>query len=276
MTYIKRSTFALLLTALLPAAAAAQDALTALDKASVSLRIALPNINTNVRADANNNAGTSVDFEKDLGIEGSNVVAYLGATWRPWNNHEFAFSIFNDSDATKHVLNRDIEFDGITYPVDSTVKAERKLRTYDLSYTWWAANHDTWALGPRVGVVYYNWDAKLDMTADATGNPVAGGTVTSEVSPSLPVPSIGAGWRWLPSKNWRLMLDAGYFNANFNDVDTGVIYLNAGLEWFPREHWGFSLNVSNQNIDASTAETDFSGDLDVRQSNASIGVTYRF
>lgn len=276
MTIITRSAFAAFLAALLPSAASAQSALTALDKASVSLRLALPNINTEVRADGASNTGTPIDFNKDLGIDSSNAVAYIGGTWRPWDNHEFALSIYNDSDAAKRVLDRQIVFDGVTYAVNSTVKAERKLRTYDLSYTWWAANHDNWALGPRVGVVYYNWDVKLDMTLDANGNPVANGAVSAEVSPSLPAPSIGAGWRWLPAEDWRVNLDAGYFNADFNDVETGVSYVNAGVEWFPREHWGVSLNITSQNIDVSAAKLDFSGDLDFRQTNASIGVIYRF
>lgn len=276
MTIITRSAFAAFLAALLPSAASAQSALTALDKASVSLRLALPNVNTEVRADGASNTGTPIDFNKDLGIDSSNAVAYIGGTWRPWDNHEFALSIYNDSDAAKRVLDRQIVFDGVTYAVNSTVKAERKLRTYDLSYTWWAANHDNWALGPRVGVVYYNWDVKLDMTLDANGNPVANGAVSAEVSPSLPAPSIGAGWRWLPAEDWRVNLDAGYFNADFNDVETGVSYVNAGVEWFPREHWGVSLNITSQNIDVSAAKLDFSGDLDFRQTNASIGVIYRF
>lgn len=276
MTIITRSAFAAFLAALLPSAASAQSALTALDKASVSLRLALPNVNTEVRADGASNTGTPIDFNKDLGIDSSNAVAYIGGTWRPWDNHEFALSIYNDSDAAKRVLDRQIVFDGVTYAVNSTVKAERKLRTYDLSYTWWAANHDNWALGPRVGVVYYNWDVKLDMTLDANGNPVANGAVSAEVSPSLPAPSIGAGWRWLPAEDWRVNIDAGYFNADFNDVETGVSYVNAGVEWFPREHWGVSLNITSQNIDVSAAKLDFSGDLDFRQTNASIGVIYRF
>ena len=276
MNKITCTAAALALSALLPSTGVAQSSLTALDKASVSLRLALPNVNTEIRADGANDTGTPIDFKRDLGLDSSNVVAFIGGTWRPWDNHEFALSIYNDSDAAKRELDREIVFDGVTYVVNSTVKAERKLRTYDLSYTWWAANHENWALGPRVGVVYYNWDAKLEMTADANGNPVADGAVSAEVSPSLPAPSIGAGWRWIPADDWRLKVDAGYFNAEFNNIDTGVSYLNAGLEWFPREQWGVSLNITSQNIDVSAAKLDFSGDLDFRQTNANIGVIYRF
>lgn len=136
-----RTAGVLLLAALLPSTGAAQS-LTALDKASVSLRLALPNVNTEIRADGASSAGTPIDFKRDLGVDSSNVVAFIGGTWRPWDNHEFALSIYNDSDAAKRVLDREVVFDGVTYALDSTVKTERKLRTYDLSYTWWAANHD--------------------------------------------------------------------------------------------------------------------------------------
>lgn len=276
MAIIKRNVFAVLLTALLPSMVSAQSALTALDKASISLRLALPNVSTELRADGANNNGTTIDFKRDLAVDSSNVVAFIGGTWRPWDDHEFALSIYNDSDSATNIIEREIIFDGVIYGVDSTVKTERKLRTYDFSYTWWAANHERWALGPRIGLVYYNWDASLEMITDANGNPVAGGTVSSEISPSLPAPTIGAGWRWLPSEAWRIRVDAGYFNANINDIDSGVTYLNAGLEWFPHEHWGVSLNIGRQNIDLSQLKNDFRGDLDFRQTNSSVGVTYRF
>ncbi len=276
MNTMTRTAFATLLATLLPSAASAQDALTALDQGSISLRLALPNVNTEVRADGTSGNGTPIDFDKDLGVDSSNVVAFIGGTWRPWDNHEFALSIYNDSDNATRKLDRDVVFDGVTYAVNSTVKAERKLRTYDLSYTWWAANHDNWALGPRVGVVYYNIDAMLEMTVDANGVPVASGTVSAAVSPSLPAPSIGFGWRWLPAEDWRVKIDAGYFNANLNAYETSVSYVNAGLEWFPQERWGLTLNITRQNLDVSAAKLDFNGDLNFTQTNASVGVVYRF
>lgn len=276
MIMLTRNSFAVLLTTLLPSIASAQSTLTALDKASISLRLALPNVSTELRADGANSNGSTIEFKRDLAVDSSNVVAFFGGTWRPRDNHEFALSIYNDSDSATNVLEREISFDDVIYATDSTVKTERRLRTYDVSYTWWTANHERWALGPRIGLVYYNWDVSLEMITDSNGNPVAGGTVSAEISPSLPAPSIGAGWRWVPANDWRIKVDAGYFNANINDIDTGVKYLNAGLEWFPRERWGVSLNIGRQNIDISQLKSDFRGDLDFHQTNASMGVTYRF
>ncbi|MFY8206302.1 MAG: hypothetical protein ACOVKN_04620, partial [Arenimonas sp.] len=69
-----RTAGVLLLAALLPSTGAAQS-LTALDKASVSLRLALPNVNTEIRADGASSAGTPIDFKRDLGVDSSNVVA---------------------------------------------------------------------------------------------------------------------------------------------------------------------------------------------------------
>lgn len=260
--------------ALTPRAGLAQD-LQPVDRASIQVGFTLPDFDTSVRADGQSSNGTPIDLSRDLGLESSNVVGSLGLSWRPWDNHEFSLTYFNDdSDATRRI-SRDISFDGTDYTVNSTLRTEMDVDAYTLAYVWWMKNESNWALGPRVGLIYYDIDLSLQLTVDSAGNAVSGGARAS-TSPQLPVPVIGGSWRWVPAKDWRLKLDAGYFNADIDNIDGSVYYLNGGVEWFPWQNWGLTLNYSRQSIDVNASRNAFNGDLDFVNSTATLGVIYRF
>lgn len=230
---------------------------------------------TEVRADGETETGTDVDLDRDLGMDSDNVIGYAGLTWRPFEHHEFGFSYFqNDTDAVRR-LEREIEFDGEVYEASATVRSDYSLDTYEAYYVWWAASHENWALGPRLGLVWYRMELGLELELDAEGNP-ATTRVNSEVSADLPAPTIGASWRWTPADDWRVSAEAGYFSVDINDVDADVTYARAGVEWYPWERTGFVLDYTLSDISADAETNGFTGNLDFQNSGLRLGVVYRF
>lgn len=271
-----RSAFALAISAaLLPRVGLAQNSLPALDRASVQIGFTAPDFDTIVRADGSTTGGTQVHLTRDLGLENSNVVGSLSLSWRPFENHEFFLTYFNDdADATRR-LDREVVFEDTVYEVDATVHSELDIDAYTFAYVWWAKNEENWALGPRLGMVYYDIGASIELTADANGDQVTGG-VREEASPKVPAPVIGGSWRWVPADDWRLKLDAGYFSTSLSDIDGSVSYINAGAEWFPWKNWGLAFNYSYQDVDVESERDAFRGDLDFVNKTATLGVIYRF
>ena len=252
---------------------AAQAAVPVLDKASFTLALAIPDSSTEINFDSNL-GNEPIDFEKGLGLETDNVVASVGATWRPWDNHQFSFTYYNNSGENTKSLADPIEWNGVVY--DGTVQVKTNMDSYDVSYIWWAKNEDTWAFGPRLGLTYMAFESSIDLLVDADGDPVTDTSFNREGNTDVPAPTIGAAWRWNPADNWRVKLDAGYMSATIGDFDGSALIFSGGVEWFPWENWGFSLNATRQSIDVKTDQTDFSGDLDLTQSNYNLGITYRF
>ncbi len=230
---------------------------------------------TSLAVDGEGVQGTEIDLHRDLGLNQDNTLSLLGATWRPFEHHEFGVAYYKDDASARKVLQRDITFDGVTYDANATVKAERNIDTYEIYYAWWLASHENWALGPRVGLVWYSLDIGIDLQLDAGGN-AAGASFDRSASGDVPAPAIGAGWRWTPGEHWRLSADVGYFQADINDVDADVTYGRFGVEWFPWQRFGFWADVVANKIDATVKKSDFTGDLDFRQEGARLGVVYRF
>jgi hypothetical protein len=238
----------LIATALAASTALECGAVQPLDNFSVHLGGYITEFDTEVRADGQGGDGTSVDLNRDLGLDSSDIIATIGATWRPWQNHEFGLSYYQDDGSASRRIDREIEFDGTVYPISSTLR----------------------------GLIWYSMEVGLSLEVDSNGNDV-GGTIGSSVDADLPAPTIGGSWRWVPGgSDWRLSADLGYFSADIDGVDADVTYGRVGVEWFPWEQAGISLDYTARQIEASAEGSRFDGNFDFVDSGLRLGVVYRF
>jgi len=271
MVKLKKTALLAALVLAVPFSVAAQ--VTPLDQVSVTASVAFPNNSIDINFEGNSN-NDDVDFEKDLGLDTDSIIAQIGATWRPWENHQFGLTYFSNDASNTRTLDNPIEWNGVTY--DGTVKSEFDFEAYDISYIWWALNKDTYAFGPMFRLTYIAIDAKIDLTVDANGNPVANDSFKQSANTDIPAPTLGGAWRWVPADQWRVNVEAGYMAANINDFDGSAFVASGGLTWFPWDNWGFSLNGIYIDFDVDTENSNFAGSLNASQWNYNFGVTYRF
>ena len=251
--------------------------ITPLDTVSFRIGGYITSWDTKVRADGQTSRGTEVDFDRDFGLDDSATIGYVGVTWRPWEKHEFGLTYYqNDGDATR-TITRDITFQDTTYRTNSIVSADVGIDAYEAYYVWWAGSKENWALGPRVGLIWYRMDVALALQVDASGT-AFGGAVREEASADLPSLTIGGAWRWTPGGHgqWRIGADAGYFQANVDNVDANVTFGRIGVEWFPWERSGFSLDYTVSKINADAEKSDFFGNVDFIDSGLKLGYVYRW
>lgn len=260
---------------LIVVASPAALAIEPLDTFSARIGGYISTFDTQVRADGETTAGTKFDLDRDLKVDPDSTIALLGLTWRPFQRHEFSFSYRQDDKDASTILQRDITFNDTVYPASATVRTDISVDTYEASYVWWAASHENWALGPRLGLVWYSLDLRLQLERDENGNSVIE-TVSNDASVDLPEPTIGGSWRWTPAEQWRVSADAGYFSASIGDVDGDVFFGRAGVEWYPWEKVGFWLDYTVSDIDVNVDKQRFDGNVAFRDSGVRIGVAYRF
>lgn len=229
-----------------------------------------------VSADGQLMNGTNVDLHRDLGLDPGNPLAFVGATWRPFDQHEFGLTYYRDDVEGSRRLEREIVFDDKVYAAAATVHAGYDFSALQAYYAWWAVSRETWALGPQVGLTWYRLDIDLALELDVNGNPVVGGGVKSEARADLPALTLGMSWRWVPADDWRISAEAGYFSTQINDIDANAFYGRAGVEWFPWERTGLTLYYTRNNIHGHLEREAYTGNLDFRNSGVSLGLVYRF
>lgn len=275
MDFPARRVATLLSLAALSSLALPAQAVEPLDTFSVRIGGYTSSFDTELRANGETTEGTEIDLDRDLDMDPDNVVGFVGFTWRPWEHHEFGLSYYSNDSSKTRVLSRDIVFDDTVYEANATVDSDFNVDAYEAYYVWWAASHDSWALGPRLGVMWYSVDLKISLEVDANGNAV-NGSVRDEVNTDLPAPTIGFAWRYVPAEDWRIGAEAGYLSGKVSDVDADVAFGRLGVEWFPWENWGFSADYVVSRIKADSEQDDFDGDFKFIDRGFRLGAVYRF
>ena len=265
------SLLSLSLLALAPAAWAVEP----LDTFSFRAGGYISTFDSEVRADGEVSNGTPIELDRDLDLDQDNAIAFLSATWRPFDRHEFGLAYYQDDVSATRQLQRDIVFDDTVYPASGTVRSDFDVSAYEASYVWWAASHERWAMGPRLGLVWYDIELSIALELDVDGNQTDG-SISDSVSADLPAPSIGGSWRWTPADQWRVSADAGYFAADVGDIDADVLFARGAVEWYPWERVGFWIDYTISDIDAEIDDSRLDGDFNFRDSGVRLGVAYRF
>src|SRR5262245_32008556 len=91
--------------------------------------------------------GTDINFEKDLGFDDSSSIFRIGGEFRPWRRHQFGLDYYKLSRSASKTLNREIEFNGVVYPVNVTVDAFYDTKLLAATYTYWASVREKTAFG---------------------------------------------------------------------------------------------------------------------------------
>ncbi len=241
-----------------------------------SIRVSgyLSEFDLTMEADGSTQAGTPVNLKHDLGLDDNKVVANVEFNWRPLEKHEFGLGYHTrDADKTS-VIPAAFDFNGTHYDTLSTVHAAMDLDSYEAYYIWWAASHENWSLGPRVGLQWQNVKLRLVGQVDADGNPIHG--IDDAVSIDVPTVTFGGSWRWTFAKDWKVTADAGYFLLDIDNVDGDVYFGRAGIEWFPWQRSGFVLDYTYNKTNVDVEQSRFHGSMNFIDQGVRLGYIYRF
>lgn len=274
----RRATFVLL--SLTMSAAAFADDHPMLDRFSMSAGVFANSFSGSTRVDGNvRNSGTRLDFDRDLGQNGTRYLPYVAATWRPFERHEFELSYYHDDTDGSKDLHRTIVFNGQAFDLDTRLKSKFTLDSGSFTYRYWAWIGDQAAFGLTAGLQAYSFDLKLSANVSASGG---GGGVSGSVSRSakassdLPDPSIGLAYRLQMAPWARLVVDAGAFKANVDNVDATLYNARLGAEFYPFEHWAVIAQYSYNKIDADVDRNKLRGNVTFRFSGGQVLLKYRF
>lgn len=128
--------------------------------------------------------GAEIDLDEALGMESSDTVFRIDAAYRFGSSrrHRLDFTWFDLSREATKTLTQDINIDGTTYPVGTTVDSEFDLAFYNVRYSYSFLQDDRVDLAGSVGL--HVTDIGLTVRAPVQGT--AGDSVTA------PLPLIGA------------------------------------------------------------------------------------
>ena len=218
--------------------------------------------------------GTEIDFDRDFDFGGSHQLLFAEANWRPFTRHQFGVVYHRDERDHERRLQRDIVFNGDTFPVDAEVRANFEYQLLEARYTYWPWLTRQDAFGLTLGVAAYRLELGLSGRI-AVGNVGASETRTADFDSDVPAPLVGLDYRHAFNEDWRLFADVSAFKASVNEIDGHAANVNLGVEWFPWRHVGLALVYTGYELRGDLERRGFEGDLKLRSSGYQLQLRLR-
>jgi hypothetical protein len=205
--------------------------------------------------------GTTLDFQRDLGVDDAQTLLRLDGTWRFTPRQQLYFSYINMDQSGSKDLSRTIQWGDNIYYTGATVKGDINTWQTNLYYRFSFVQGDKGEFGGSIGVSYF------DMSASLEGWGQVAGTMHSyyakrEGSIGAPVPVIGLFGTWQFHPQWSLSADINYLKLNIDNIDGEYTDARVNLDYFPWKNYGFGLGYLYNDINVESDKTSWNGGVD--------------
>jgi hypothetical protein len=238
------------------------------EKFSVSLGIFVTSRDTQTRLDGEiPGDGTDVDVENDLGFDASDSVFRIDGYYRFNEKHRLDFSWFDLSRTASKTIQKDIEWDGEIYPIDTVIDAGLDLNIYKLAYTWSFMRREKGYLGASIG--FYVADVGHSITAEEIGQSSSRGV-------TAPLPVVGIRGQYDFAEKWSLRGSAEIFAFDYGDFSGSLHDMYAGLDYQAFQNVAIGVGFNSVRFDLDVSKTNFLGNLDWRYDGGLLFFKFNF
>jgi len=221
----------------------------------------LASANTTVRLDsADGRIGTTLDFEDDLGIDDSDLLLFLGASWRFAHRHRLEFEWFELGRDGRRELQAEIRFGEDVFNVGAEVNTFFDTDVFRVGYAYSFVRDDRKEVGLHVGVHITDLATGLRAKAVLGENEALEGLEFAEVTAPLPVIGIQGVWQF--ARKWSLIGRAQIFRLEIDDYDGALNHLKVGVVHSTFKHVGFGFGFDYFEVDVDMEDPNFSGSVD--------------
>jgi hypothetical protein len=231
------------------------------EKASISLGGMITSMDGSARIGAPG-AGLEIDLENVLGLETSQSAFRVDALYRFGRSrrHRIDFTWFDlDRDATR-TLETEIELDGTTYPIGTTVHSEFDLAFYNVRYSYAFILDDRVDFAGSIGV--HVTDIGLSVSSATQG------TTAEDVT--APLPLIGLRLDVLLARNWYMRSSVEALYLAFSGYKGAIVDTTLALEYRPWKRFALGAGVNSLRVlleaeeDSNVPGMDFDAKFDFR------------
>ncbi|HEX5217977.1 MAG TPA: hypothetical protein VFZ59_00280 [Verrucomicrobiae bacterium] len=182
----------------------------------------------------------SINAEDTLGLDSSLTVFQIGGMYRPGesrrNQIEFSYAGYHRDGSA--VLTREIEIEGITYPVGANVESVLNFDIISATYSY--AFVQTERARVALGLGAYIMPLRYDLNIETTG----GNTFIEGADTTLPLPVIAVRGEFLLFRSLFLNTSVDGMYAEISDFRGALVDFNIGLEYRPWKCVGFGVGYN--------------------------------
>jgi hypothetical protein len=217
-----------------------------------------------------------IDFGQNFDLGGTENTLNLDFTWRfsksgLWSVRGQYFRVNAAKEAT---LEREIEWEDVTYQAGASVKAGYGLSLYRVFFGRAISTGPRHEFGGGLGIHGLNTNAFIE--GEAFIDDASAGFRRESVSGFLPLPNVGVWYIWAPTAKWSFSATIDWFGIKVGDYSGGLWNLSPGVSFQAFRNIGLSVNYHYLNYYANVTQDQWNGSFDMTFQGPSFGVTANF
>ena len=222
---------------------------------------------SNVTANLNRGAlGAIIDFEDDMGLDESSVIALLTFRMRLTERFLIEAEYFNlDRDNEKQV-SRTIDWGNLNLPINAAVRGSFNVEDVRVSVGYSFFRRKDKEIGVGLGAHVVSMDAEL-----STQN-----FGSERASESAPLPFLTMYARMALSDRWLFNVRVDRLSLDTGDVDGSVFSSGAEFVYQPWRHFSVGIGYRDINFQISSVSDDWDGKAQVQHSGPILFIASTF
>lgn len=202
---------------------------------------------------------SSIDFESNTGLDDSPDLFIAEFGWQFSPKWGLALQHFESNRSASRTLSDAIEWRDLVFDVGVRIEAESSMEITRLFFARQFRDKGPHSLRLGAGIHWLSMGASL--AGEATLNDLSREFRRSVVKTDLPMPNIGAWYRYSPSRKWLFNLRADWLSASIDNYKGGIWNAAAGVNFSPWEHVGFGLSYQFFQLDGKIEEDRWRGEV---------------
>ncbi len=200
-----------------------------------------------------------IDFDRGFQLGSADETFAAELSWRFRGKWSVVGQFFKTSDSARVVLEEDIEWGNVVFSAGSFATAGTDFtltriffgRSFNTS-----KSHD---VGIGGGLHWLHIGSFIEGEILVDGTPAA---ARRSVSAEVPLPNIGAWYKYSISPRWALRARLDLFGADIGDYDGLLVNASLGLNFQAFEHVGLGLSYNYFELDISIDKSDWRGNIE--------------
>jgi len=199
----------------------------------------------------------SFDFESSAGLDDHPDLLMAELGWQFTPKWGLALQYFESERSASKTLTDSIEWRDLIFDVGVRIDASSSVEITRLFFARRFRDDGPHSLRLGAGVHWLRMGATL--AGEATLNDLSREFRRSVVRAEIPMPNVGAWYRYSPSRKWMFNLRADWLSASVDKYKGRIWNAAAGVNFSPWDHVGFGLSYQFFQLDGEIKEDRWRG-----------------
>ena len=206
--------------------------------------------------------GTEFEFNEAFRDKDNDETLAIEFDWQFGKLWSFGMQYFEFSDDGSTSLERDIEWEGVTYPTGINVAGGNGIEVTRFYFGRDFLRDDKQVFSAGFGLHWLEISAYVQGEGFLDGESI--GIRREESDAAGPLPNIGAWYAYALNERWAFTARAGWLSASVDPYDGEIINTSAGVHYSITENFGLGLNYNLFRFNVGVDDTDWRGEVDLR------------